>query len=240
MSAPASTSACSKHAFITAAGTDQRAPCPALNTLANHGYISHDGGNLHFTAVLQAVRCVYNLSLPLAFLLTFTGFITCGSFRLDWRALTCSWTLSLADLSARGGSKITHDASLVHPSHGTSHAPDRSLVADLLARARVRCGLTLPELAAVHSARISTLSHPLSLFHEQVALGECALAWLVLQDRNTGVIETQTLEQWFGEERLPLGWWDATRPVNSIGLLKARRTATEIGRLADTKKNRTI
>jgi hypothetical protein len=32
-----------KHAFKAPGKGDQRGPCPGLNVLANHGYISHDG-----------------------------------------------------------------------------------------------------------------------------------------------------------------------------------------------------
>lgn len=32
-----------KNAFVPPTKTDQRGPCPGLNALANHNYISHDG-----------------------------------------------------------------------------------------------------------------------------------------------------------------------------------------------------
>ena len=31
------------HAFVAPKSSDQRGPCPALNALANHGYIPHSG-----------------------------------------------------------------------------------------------------------------------------------------------------------------------------------------------------
>ncbi|KAF8186589.1 hypothetical protein K438DRAFT_1907621 [Mycena galopus ATCC 62051] len=259
--------------FIPAGALDRRSPCPALNTLANHGYLPRRGTHITFTHLLHAVRTVYNLSLPLALLLTLAGFLTCArftvkvptsspspssssspsaahhyfthavcrTFRWRWR-LSISWTLDLADLSARGWNKIAHDASLVHASSRPSHAPDPTLVTSLLSVASAypagpredECArrITLRDLAAVHASRERDLRHPLSSMHEQVALGECALGWLVLRNPATGLINVRTLERWYGEERLPDGWWECRRPLKPIGLLLARKMAGEVQRLA--------
>jgi hypothetical protein len=157
------------HTFIPAGRLDKRSPCPALNALANHGHLCvyfssnigpypqwmnrpRRGTQITFTQLLRAIKTVYNLSLPLALLLTLVGFLTCaklsvivppsspatlkhtpyGGYR--WR-LSVSWTLSLSDLSARGWNKIAHDASLVHASGIPSHAPDPALLSNLLSTA---------------------------------------------------------------------------------------------------------
>ncbi|KAJ7657778.1 Chloroperoxidase [Mycena polygramma] len=252
------TTSASDHAFVPAGASDKRSPCPALNTLANHGYLPHQGTQITFTHLLHAVKTVYNLSLPLALLLTVAGFLTCGKLSLQlrtpstsspsspttpsrWRP-SISWTLDLADLSARGWNKIAHDASLVHASGIPSHAPDPALLSDLFSAAAHPLphagpqpedeGITLRGLADVHAARERGLPHPLGGVHEQIALGECALGWLVLRDPATGAVDLDTLKRWFGEERLPEGWWECRRPVNSVGLVLARKTAGEVQRLA--------
>ncbi|KAJ7157944.1 Chloroperoxidase [Mycena crocata] len=241
------------HYFMPAGKSERRSPCPALNALANHGYIPRCGTNITFMQLLRAVENVYNLTLPLALLLTLVGFLTCAKFSLHspspkspsatspqkltslcrdsrwW--LTVSWTLDLADLSAQGWNKITHDASLVHASGVSSHAPDPELVASLL-RATPPNGITLEGLAQVHAARERSLPSALSGFHEQVALGECALGWLVMRNLTTGTIEQDTLGQWYGEERLPVGWWNSRRPVRPVGLLEARKTAGQAQQFA--------
>ncbi|KAJ7656222.1 Chloroperoxidase [Mycena rosella] len=215
------------HSFIPATTSDRRSPCPALNTLANHGYIPRSGTGIRFWDVLQAVKNVYNLSFPLAFLLTLAGYATCATFSLKH----VSWTLDLADLSVRGWDKIAHDASLVHPSGIPSHTPDPALLENLLSAAdhpgpQVETGMTLEGLAAVHAERKRSLPRPLSGFHDQIALGECALGWLVMRNVQTGVVELDTLAQWFGEERLPKGWWEKfRRPRSPVGLWQARSVA---------------
>ena len=47
------------------------------------------------------------------------------------------------------------------------------------------------------------------------------------------VIPLCVLEQWFGEERLPEGWWDVggARPIKQVGLLEARRRAEDVGKI---------
>jgi len=96
----------------------------------------------------------------------------------------------------------------------------------------------LTDLGRVHAARQMSLSHPLDGFHKQVALGECGLAWAVMCHRKSkhtedsmdgSVIPLDSVRQWFGEERLPEGWWDkGVRPQVKIGLFEARRRANAV------------
>ncbi|KAJ7656224.1 hypothetical protein B0H17DRAFT_1213832 [Mycena rosella] len=141
-----------------------------------------------------------------------------------------SWKLNLADLSARGWSKIAHHASLVHPSGIPSYTPDLALLENLLSAASRSGspGMTLEGLAAVHADRARNLPRPLSGFHAQVAFGECAFGWLVMRNPQTSVIEVDTLEQWFGEERLPEVWEDSRRFGNTVGLREVRETASQV------------
>ena len=213
-----------------------------------------------------AVQYVYNLSFPLAFFLTFFGFLTCGE--ILWRPLRHiqgssdttdvirsffpTWTINLASLSKRGSNKIAHDASLVHPDDKPSTSPDSTLLADMLlfaSRGNGKPGLTLRGLARLHAKREASSNRSLNFLHEQVALGECALTWLIMRERRSGhkctnhfhghqdgvcetefVIPLSRLEQWFGEERLPDNWWDCVRPVDTVGLRETRRRAMYVAR----------
>ena len=47
----------------SSSSTSVRGPCPALNTLANHGYISHDGRNININDLAQAGEDVFGLSI---------------------------------------------------------------------------------------------------------------------------------------------------------------------------------
>lgn len=54
-----------EHPFVPPGPTDQRGPCPALNILANHGYINHTG-IVSFEEVHYAVQEVFNMEFHFA------------------------------------------------------------------------------------------------------------------------------------------------------------------------------
>ena len=83
------------HDFIAPQSTDSRSPCPALNALANHGYLyanlptlhdfaklihcrPRDGKNINVFRLVGALRRVYGVSLPLATILSSGGIYLCG------------------------------------------------------------------------------------------------------------------------------------------------------------------
>lgn len=90
-------------------------------------------------------------------------------------------------------------------------------------------------------SREATLSNEdkLDTIHEQIALGESALTWLLFSEENVTETETSStsdinidrtiplsfLAQWFGEERIPDGW---VRPYKTVGLLDARKVADRV------------
>lgn len=245
---------------------------------------SRGGTHITFFSLIHALVEVYNISVPLAFLLASLGYLTCGRLslhsleddnqelpnlqsqpstsasttflfyvfvslrRVFSLRLRLRWTLDLASLSQRGGTKITHDASLVHPNTFPSTSPDHGLVASLLTYAvhevhpNRQVGLTLVDLAHFHASREASSPSPLSSFHEQIAQGECGLAWAVLRphflnhkaSEKEDVIPLCVLEQWFGEERLPDGWWGdgGSRPIKQVGLFEARGRAGDVGKIA--------
>ncbi|KAJ4481202.1 Chloroperoxidase [Lentinula aciculospora] len=207
---------------------DSRAPCPGLNTLANHGYIPRSGCNIPFTTLVHALMEVYNISLPLALMLAVPGFLLYAQFRIHWKSSTSSCL------------KIAHRASLVHPDY-PSDRPDTNMLNGLLSYSRsqkliptlsdeklvaTHGGLTLFDLASLRVSRESTLSaqDTLDRVHEQVALGESALTWLLFAKTGSpsSFIPISYLAQWYGEERIPDGWM---RPSKAIGFVDARKTA---------------
>lgn len=168
-------------------------------------------------------------------------------------------TLDLAALSARGAIRIAHDASFVHPNLRPSTSPCAAMLCALKvfiektherdaalfgkgegSKHALGTGLSLPELAAYHVARVRA-SPALNRLHKQIAGAECALVWEVFsapwapggrdgdnaavareEDR---IVPASWIEQWLGEERLPDGW---RRPAREVQLLSTRRLAGEI------------
>ncbi|KAE9399425.1 Cloroperoxidase [Gymnopus androsaceus JB14] len=221
---------------------DARAPCPGLNTLANHGYIPRSGRDISFLLLLRAIQEVYNISLPISVDVNRTGVPNLCSVpaKMEWSFPSISYTLTLSSLCALGpGLKIAHRASLVHSDH-PRETPDLNTLWDFLCFARFHSqsaslsspvsetrqkpmltgGLTLHDLASIRVSREAALPNKFKLnaVHEQVALGETSTSDIDMERP----IPLSHLAQWFGEERIPDGWM---RPAKVVGLFDARRVA---------------
>jgi hypothetical protein len=209
-----------KHAFRAPGAGDVRSPCPALNTLANHGYIDRSGKKISASSLTSSLTSVYHLSHPLAGSLVAGGFLCCGNMLEG---------LSLDALAAHN--KIEHDASLVHDNAppGAKFAPcevDLTLLHELIKR--YPDGLGLDQLAEARALREEALNKEgrkkLNEFHEEIGRGEAALTWLLMKD-DTDVVNTRTLEQWYGEETFPDTY---SIPEEEISLEKAKAVSAEI------------
>ncbi|KZT19754.1 Cloroperoxidase [Neolentinus lepideus HHB14362 ss-1] len=138
------------HAFILPSSSDSRSPCPALNTLANHGYLPRDGKNITPSHLVHALKSAYGATTPLAWVLTYGGYfllrnppppaslpsLSPSSLSLSLSSLShlahvakslptlrkVLAPLDLSDLALHN--HIEHDASLAH-----SNAPPHSLYA---------------------------------------------------------------------------------------------------------------
>lgn len=237
------------YTFKPAGPTDSRSPCPALNALANHSILPHDGRNMSILQVTRAIKQVYNLSFPLALLLTLGGFLLCGhAFHTK---------LHLHDLAKHN--KVEHDASLVHDNAGTGNrwAPtsvNRGLLDELITEGSTAVhqtekntaikntntpidsseGLTLYSFALARTRRDTTLTKPLSFLHGTFARGESAFTLLTLGDAR-GVVSPALLRTWFGEERLPDGW-TGNMTGWTVGVSELNTVAKRVGQIVDHLK----
>ena len=80
-----------------------RAPCPGLNTLANHGFLPHDGKNIDLNTTIAALGNALNAD-PLFSTMLFQQAVTTNL------ATPNASTFSLNDLDNHN--LIEHDASL--------------------------------------------------------------------------------------------------------------------------------
>ncbi|KAI9467066.1 Cloroperoxidase [Lactarius psammicola] len=214
--------------FIPPSEGDSRSPCPALNALANHGILPHDGRGITAYQLMSAIRQHYHVSLPLATFLSVAGTFICGRH----------FTIDLEDLARHN--YIEHDASLTRANAQPDgrYAPvtvDNELLQSLLDSSKDRDFLTFDDLVRVRAARDQTLLRPLSRLHGVISRGEVALTIQTLADKE-GRISKQFIREWFGDERLPEGW---SKPATTTGLLSTSRIANRVADLvkeASTKK----
>ncbi|KAK7032436.1 hypothetical protein VNI00_012994 [Paramarasmius palmivorus] len=189
------------------------------------------GKSISLSALIHAIAHVYNFSYFHASVLSLPAILRYAKW--TWRF----WDLKidLASLSQFGVLRIAHVSSLGH-SDEPSHSPDPHLVEELLDRARTNPsgGLDLRDLAAVRFEREEKLGRKLDFLHEQLAFGECGFFYLSMRDPKSGVIPEERIKQWFGEERLPNGWWEAVRPSRTVGFFETRKTAYVVEQLVKT------
>ncbi|KAG2064601.1 Cloroperoxidase [Suillus decipiens] len=196
--------------FCPAQAGDVRSPCPALNALANHGYLPRDGKNIGPLDLVRALKNGYNLSTVLACILSFGSMLLLGQYRC----------LSLSDLARHN--MIEHNASLVHKddTNGAEYAPtkvDRRLLAALLAEGGkvVPHKLTLEDAARIRFKR-EVECGKLDAVHAEIARGEITIAIGVLggKDAAKNGVDLSALHEWMRHERLPAGW----KPDHTQGL----------------------
>jgi hypothetical protein len=175
-------------------------------------YRPRSGRDIGLLQLINALRHVYNLSLPFALFISLGGILLCGHgfFRLDLEGLAAH-------------NRIEHDGSLAHgdAAPGQRFAPipvNKSMFHTFLMYAALNQGMYLEDFMRARVDREARLHKPLNGLHAQIGQGEAALAWSVMRD-DDGKIPLDRLKQWWGEGRLPSNW---TKPHRVIGLLEVR------------------
>jgi hypothetical protein len=211
------------HAYFRPAGEEvsgvpkneakyHRSPCPALNALANHGYIPRDGKDLTPELLKQRVMDVYNMDPSVA--------------RTLVRRLPPHFTL--ADLGEHGF--IEHDASLVHDDAAVGNDPsavNETLVEELISLANEDQVITKEAVAQhrhnreLHSQRTNP-SFDFSAYRQLVTYAEASAFLLGLGDYDTASIPVDRARSFLVKERIPDGFKKSATPVsNSASILVA-------------------
>ncbi|KAF4624909.1 heme-thiolate peroxidase [Cudoniella acicularis] len=209
--------------------SDVRAPCPMLNTLANHGFLPHSGKNISEIDTINALSTALNINQTL------------GEF-LFQAALTTNpepnaTTFSLDNLDRHD--ILEHDASLSRGDFyfGDDHTFNQTIfdetrsywtapIIDVQMAANAR-------LARVHTSNATNPTFGFTQLGQEFSFGESAAYILVLGDRVSGTVPRSWVEYLFENERLPLevGWTRRKEVItfpNLIDLLERVVNATGI------------
>ncbi|KAH9825695.1 heme-thiolate peroxidase aromatic peroxygenase like protein [Teratosphaeria destructans] len=111
------------HAYQAPSSTDLRGPCPGLNTLANHHFISHDGLTT-YTEMVDAAQNVYNWEWDLAAFVATTGVVQDGDPVTGDMSIGCTGGLSTSDTGLQTHNKFEVDASLARTDYALSPTGD--------------------------------------------------------------------------------------------------------------------
>ncbi|KAH7467365.1 hypothetical protein KRP22_013271 [Phytophthora ramorum] len=188
------------------AAANHRSPCPALNSLANHGYLPRDGKLLTPELVRNAVVTVFNLDESLAERLT--------------QPLPQHFTL--ADLSVHGF--IEHDASLVHDDTHFQRDPaqiNTTLAGELLARSSK---LNKHSMAAARRQREAQCKkenpeYEFPLKAQAAAYGESALLLLAMGDYDSETISVEHATSFLADEKIPDDFRCSEKPISTATAL---------------------
>jgi len=212
------------HPFVPPTDTDSRSPCPALNALANHGFITHDGKAIDPDSLKQNLISVFGLERAYA-----TGFVeaawqVCGNFSSGKPAPT-----DLHEFAKHN--KIEHDVSLAHAdtAPGEKYAPvttDQGLLQDLISRSADGQFLTMEDLSRVRVEREDAAPVPLSLSQQNT--GRAASTLLLSRFGDNEKVPVSDVQTFLGESRIPDGY---NGPKSSLGFVTS---GVLIGKMAIT------
>ncbi|KAJ7109647.1 putative chloroperoxidase [Mycena crocata] len=209
--------------FVPPRKDDSRSPCPALNALANHGVLPHDGRNIKFTELTHVARTVYNFAPTFA---RFVPSLMADLLLKDYSTDTCD----LADIKLHNG--IEHDASLTR--QDTAFDPDQDkpcipFITELLECATGKAEDGTPMLTASDLSRYSGKRRsearannpdftPLDLSHRLAASANTSGFLVIFGGKVTD------LELFLKEERIPEGWESKMRSRMGLTFLDFNRT----------------
>lgn len=194
--------------------TDHRSPCPALNTLANHGYLNRNGQGISRVQLIAGLTGIYNLES------NFANTLADSAFEL---AETDAYGRKVLDLQAlRKHNAIEHDASLIRYDFGDvggdNFSAQRILLNQLKNLSSDGKSLGWKDFAKARNLRqkqeqSSDASFSLTTKQSATAISEATAALRVFGDGNS--IPLDYVESFFWSERIPDGW---NTPSNSYSM----------------------
>lgn len=221
------------HPYIPPGPDDYRSPCPALNILANHGYLPHNGSYWKAVDVIPALIEVYNIEPSLSSILAWGGVFLVGN--------TLTQSFSLGDFSgwqemAEGvgvsrHNRIEHDASLTRLDayFGDNHSFDPELYQQLKDVADKLNGSDFnTEVMSVHrynryqDSKANNPSFTFGTWQQALAYTEAAVALLGLGGQN-GTAAAATFDSFFIHEKIPGNYTKSPVPVDGTRIGQVAR-----------------
>jgi len=187
-----------------AAHDAKRSPCPAINSLANHGFIPRSGKDVGWWRMIYALHTVYGMTYPFAVVLVTSAMLGIG--KKSWRGLTIDLDVLC---------NVAHVGALVQNNPKKGHArnkPSISLVQELLAEAPGEV-VTLENLCTFRNEREQSMP-PVPFWAQGTAQGELGLMLQVFGDEDL-TCSKDVVESFLHYQRLHESF---TGPRRYIGL----------------------
>ncbi|KAF0400214.1 Cloroperoxidase [Gigaspora margarita] len=192
----------SAHDWQAPGPSDKRSACPALNTLANHGYIPRDGENITSQILIKALQDVYNLSGALAGMATYNAVVSNG--------LLFQKSYNLEEISKHNA--LEHDASLTRKDKhlGDPLKVDPELV-DKFLELQVDGKINIDSVAKYREIRLnnSRENNPeltYGFMQKVLSANEGVMLLNIFGASTNGEIDIGLLETFLKHEKLPEEW----------------------------------
>ncbi|KAJ3387201.1 hypothetical protein HDU84_000989 [Entophlyctis sp. JEL0112] len=214
--------------YVAPSEADSRSPCPALNSLANHGYLPRDGRKITEAMIVAAMENILGVDSSAVKFLTKAVFGIKGnkSGVRDLSQVLSDGTpfMDLSDLSYQTERTLQHDVSLTRQDKyfGDNSVAQPDLVDRMIAASSDGKVLTADDLARYRVTRYqdSLNKNPEILFglkQLEAAMVESAVALNVLgRDQK---IPVEYIKPFFLEGRIPQSYCKPPKPVTFTSLL---------------------
>jgi len=213
---------------------DSRSGCPALNALANHGILPHDGKNIRFKELPTKVDAAFNTAPTVSHFVTNLAVkMLKKSFKRD--------SFDLADLDLHNG--IEHDASFTRedsalvPDQAKPHLP---LLKELLASASGRDShdkplFKLKDMSTFSAKRrvdsqAANTNYSLDFFHKLISSLNSSFFLTIFGGR------VDDLQSILTDERIPEGWESHVRARKGLTFVSAIPTLLAVQIRINEKK----
>lgn len=184
-------------AWSAPSSSDVRSPCPALNTLANHGIIPRSGRGLSVGMLQKALGDTYNIGLDVSTLFSLGGLLAAPH--------PLEGTFDLSDLKKHNF--IEHDASLSREDLSLSgdaatFRPD--IWAGVLEEYEGMVNTTLEAAARARAKRVAVATErnpdiKFNMKEKLLSYGETALYLSIFGGLKSGSAPVDWINIWFGE-----------------------------------------
>ncbi|WYZ43363.1 hypothetical protein EsH8_VI_001062 [Colletotrichum jinshuiense] len=216
---------------------DFRGPCPMMNTLANHGFLPHDGRNLTQENVVKGLQEGLNFNTSLGTLMFQMALIANPEPNATF--------FTLDHLNAHN--VLEHDASLSRTDafFGSNHIFNQTIFdesraywtkdildADQLANSKV---------ARQINSKAFNPDYTFTATVENFSLGEIAAPIIAFGDMDAGTVNKTLVEYFFQNERLPseLGWVKKEAVISESDILKVVGMISKASSLITGAQNET-
>ncbi|KAF4887686.1 putative sterigmatocystin biosynthesis peroxidase stcC [Colletotrichum fructicola] len=203
------------HFFWKAPGPgDQRSPCPTMNTLANHGFVPHDGRNITLDKLTKGVKDALNVAESRALNIFENALVVNPVPNATFFDLEM---LHVHNVIEHDGSLSRRDA-VFDPTNSFDKGTfdnfvsyfgnEQAINTSIIANARAR-----------HALYMSEINPSFSITQEQipVIVGENAFMLAIFGHPENPVANRSFMEYFFRNERLPveLGWTPSDTPIDT-------------------------